>query len=130
MVSQSEYESRLAVAQGFNFGSDVVSSQNRKFGDCSIASTTSCAPFRKSGSLRQQRLVALLLAGIQRTPERLLSELAHKTRPARGRTACRESAHAYRRRERPIAPASPRRCCSLPPAAAKGSARATGCGIR
>ncbi len=32
----------------------VSSRRNRKFGDCSIASTTSCAPFRKSVSRRHQ----------------------------------------------------------------------------
>jgi hypothetical protein len=50
IVSHTEYESRLAVAHVFNFGSDTRLIQNRKFGDCSIASTTNCAPFRKSGS--------------------------------------------------------------------------------
>ena len=34
------------MTYGFHFGSDVSSSRNRKFGDCSIASTTSCAPLR------------------------------------------------------------------------------------
>src|SRR5579862_3138657 len=33
MVSHNEYESRLAVAHAFNFGSDFVLIQNRKFGD-------------------------------------------------------------------------------------------------
>ena len=50
IVSHNEYESLFAAAHAFSFGLGVSSSRKRKFGDCSIASTTTCAPLMKSVS--------------------------------------------------------------------------------
>ena len=86
------------MAYGFNFGSGVASSRNRKFGDCSIASTTSCAPFRKSGSRAPSALRSAPARPARAAGGRPSARTRARTARGRQPTACTESARAYRRR--------------------------------
>ena len=130
MLSQIAYESRLAVTYGFHFGSEVSSRRNRKFDDWSIASTTSCAPLKKSFSLLISASYRFCSLGFQRPPEAFSPNSRTKRAPAGSRRLARNQparvAAAEGIARQPFGGGAIR----LRSAAAKDSAPATGSGIR
>ena len=124
MVSQSAYESRLAVTYGFHFGSAVSSRRNRKFGRLQHRLDHQLRALEKSVSRAQQRFVALLLRRLERPAEGLQSELANEPRAAGGRRLARNQPVRIAAAERVARQLSRRRRCRPRSAAAKGSAPA------
>jgi len=64
--------------------SEASSRRKRKFGDCSIASTTNRAPCKKIGFSLEEFLIALLFIRPKRAPKCFQSEFAYESRPAAG----------------------------------------------
>ena len=124
MVSQSAYESRLAVAYGFNFGSAVVVQPKQE---------VRRLQHRLHDQLRALQEIRLSVPSAPRSASALRrradggtpsARTRAQTRPAGRAKACTGSARAYRRRETRAAPVFPPPRCTPPSAAAKGSAPA------